>query len=127
MLVTVAVMFLVLRLPYLILFMICDFMLQIWGHDLYVRDPWLAHRLTYARDICDVIATLNFAINFFLYCLTGSQFRASIVACFKGEKGGQFGVSRQTTRVHSGTTDVTNVVRKEADCVEMQSLMQNKK
>ena len=129
MLVTVAIMFLVLRLPYMIVHMLVDFIEQIWGHGIMRRDPWFVYRLTYARDICDVIATSNFAINFFLYCLTGSQFRASVFACLKRSTGRRNEKSgfRQTAKMTSGATDVTHIVNKKSDEMELQSLMESKK
>ena len=86
MLVAVAVTFLILRLPYMISYYLYDYRDAIWGDDVTTSDPWLEHRIRSTRDIFDVIATANYSINFFLYCLTGSQFRSNMIACIRCQK-----------------------------------------
>ena len=82
MLIAVSVTFLILRLPYVITYYMFDFRHDFWGEEIGV---WFEYRLWLARDICDVFATANYAINFFLYCLTGSQFRSNIKSCIRCE------------------------------------------
>ena len=75
MLIAVSVTFLALRLPYMLMYYVFNYRHELFG---YPVDIWTSHRLRVAMDTCDVMSTVNYAINFFLYCLTGSQFRTNL-------------------------------------------------
>lgn len=76
MLVTVSITFLILRLPYLIAYYLYDFRYKIWQPiDLRTRQ-----NLFGAYRITDALETLNYGINFFLYCFSGSAFRNQFLA-----------------------------------------------
>lgn len=76
MLVVVVVAFLCLRLPYTICYYLFTFKKHIWGHVTpYIYNvTWTLFKLT------DVVASSNYAINFYLYCLAGSAFRGQFLA-----------------------------------------------
>ena len=77
MLISVAVAFLLLRLPYTISFYLNEYKEEIWQPI----DPWFKYRIYRANKICDLIAISNYTTNFFLYCLCGSAFRKRLVQC----------------------------------------------
>ena len=75
-LLAVALSFILLRLPYTITYYVNSYKSQIW-------DPLSLERsmVIYTfNKIADVIATSNYAINFFLYCVCGSTFRNQLRA-----------------------------------------------
>ncbi len=79
MLLAVAIAFLLLRLPYTIAYYINHYKTDLWTKlDSYTRAS-----LYHANRICDVIATSNYAINFFLYCMCGSMFRRELCALLR--------------------------------------------
>ena len=79
MLVTVAAVALVLNLPYTIIYIPFDNRYDYWGYEF--ENTWSEFYLNVARDVCYVIVAVNYMINFFLFCLTGSVFRKNLVAC----------------------------------------------
>ena len=85
MLVSVCVAFVCLRLPYTISYALYEF----------TKDPdsprSVAEDLPYvlAKQICDVIATTNYVVNFFLYGLCGSYFRQQVRAAFRCRRSGR--------------------------------------
>ena len=82
MLISVAIAFLVLRLPYTM-----SFYLTMYKNDIWVPlDPRVDLQIYFANKICDVIAISNYTVNFFLYCLCGSSFRAHFVALLTCQK-----------------------------------------
>jgi hypothetical protein len=89
MLVLVAVTFLLLRLPFLIVFFI-------YYYHTYFTNISFDH-IWAAVKMCDVLTTCNYAINFFLFFLSGSVFRKHFVAliCCRKEKAKAL-VSNQT-------------------------------
>ncbi len=74
MLLAVATAFVLLRLPYTIAFYINAYKEETWDN----LSKALSTQIYSAYRICDVIATSNYAINFFLYCLCGSAFRQEL-------------------------------------------------
>ena len=83
MLISVAIAFLVLRLPYTISFYLYNLKRDIWGENL---DPWFVYKLFVANKFCELIAVANYASNFFLYCLCGSSFRMHLKRLMKVKK-----------------------------------------
>ena len=76
MLILVAVAFLLLRIPYTVTYYVHDF----WPKS----DKDMRNKLWAAKQITDVVATSNYSINFFLFCLAGSSFRSqfmSLICC----------------------------------------------
>ena len=76
MLIAVAVTFLLLRLPYTIAYYLYAFRESIWSN---VTDDQ-KYTLYVISRFAAVLATANYASNFFLYCLAGSTFRSQFVA-----------------------------------------------
>ena len=72
MLIIVAIFFLLLRLPYIVMYYVFSYREAFIGSDV---SPELKHRLWLALDICYALAALNYAVNFFLYCFSSSLFR----------------------------------------------------
>ena len=71
MLVAVAITFVILRLPYTVIWEINQYKKTIWQP----LDPWLSYRIYVAYRLTDLLAMSNYAINFFLYFMCGSTFR----------------------------------------------------
>ena len=82
MLISVAVAFLLLRLPYTISFYLNEYKEEIWKPI----DPWFKYKIYRANKICDLVAISNYAVNFFLYCLCGSTFRERCLRFFPCHK-----------------------------------------
>jgi hypothetical protein len=74
MLIAVAVAFIVLRLPYTITFYLNNFKTSIWPGE----SKWFYYNIYAANKIADTLATLNYAINFFLYYVCGNVFRKQL-------------------------------------------------
>ncbi len=96
----VASTFVVLRLPYILSYWVAYRKDDIWGDTL---DDWVTYRLTAAVKITDVFATANYAISFFLFCLSAGAFRKQLRRMFCGSLDGRRG-SRDT----SGTIALTS-------------------
>lgn len=77
MLIAVALAFLCLQLPYTVAYHLNEF-----KEEVFTYDARLFYEFYCAYKITDVIATLNNASNFFLYCLVGSTFRRHLVLMF---------------------------------------------
>ena len=78
MLIFVAVTFIVLRLPMAVLHTV--YMYWVWSDGSFIdyhRD-WFWYRFNVALSVSVVCDSCNFAVNFFLYCMSGSQFRKSL-------------------------------------------------
>ncbi len=74
-LVVVAILFLVLRLPFVITYYVSEF-----RSDLFKQLGLWAQFVVYAINaVANVLAVLNYSINFFLYCLCGSAFRQELM------------------------------------------------
>ena len=82
MLVCVATAFVLLRLPMAVMHSI--YMYYIWAYNIFLdaRQDWFWYRFDVALLVCKVIDLLNFTINFFLYCVSGSQFRTALREMF---------------------------------------------
>lgn len=79
-LIAVAILFVVLRLPFVISYYI---ELHYSSHRIKL-DPWHDFALFAVNQVANVLAVTNYAINFFLYCLCGSAFRRELrKACRK--------------------------------------------
>lgn len=100
-LVAVCVAFIVLRLPYTVVYLMSESLnMKTW--------PDNRAGFSVAKQITDVIATSNYVVNLMLYCLFGSYFRQQVVVvygCRKREK--HFGSTRSVR-----LTSVTAVVIK---------------
>ncbi|KAK2146523.1 hypothetical protein LSH36_602g01034 [Paralvinella palmiformis] len=82
MLVAVAIAFVLLRLPYTIVWDINQFKRSIWKP----LDPWLSYHIYVAYKLTDILAITNYAINFFLYFLCGSTFREQLMKMCRCKK-----------------------------------------
>ena len=74
MLLAVSCSFLLLRLPYAVSYYINEYKEELWhppNRELYTT-------IYHAHKLCDIVSTLNYAINFFLYCVCGSTFRQEL-------------------------------------------------
>jgi hypothetical protein len=80
MLISVAIAFLVLRLPYTITFYLFNHRKKYMGDN---PNQWFLYRLIGANKICDLFYIANYASNFFLYCLCGSSFRTHLKRLLK--------------------------------------------
>ena len=75
MLVTVCVAAICMQLPYMILYTIND-RKTIWWPD---RDGSALYAWLYAaKEITEAVSIANYAVNFFLYCVSGSAFRRHV-------------------------------------------------
>ena len=103
MLVSVAIAFIVLRLPYTV-----TYYLNTYKKELFVPlDIWLSYRIYLANKVCDMIAISNYAVNFFLYCLCGSSFRnrlERLVTCGKMCGKGSSGAGPSTASSNLSTS-----------------------
>lgn len=98
-LVAVCVAFIILRLPYTIVYLLSESLnMKRW--------PNVKAGFQVGKQITDVIATSNYVVNLMLYCLFGSYFRQQVVAVY-GCRGGRevkhFGSTR-SVRLTSLTT-----------------------
>ena len=66
-LVVVAVSFIIIRLPYTVMFYI--------NSNKRTNDDWVSFYIYAAYSFALALSVLNYAINFFLYCLSGKQYR----------------------------------------------------
>jgi growth hormone secretagogue receptor len=84
MLIAVSVAFLLLRLPYTI----CYYLNTYRKHFFHPVSQQLESSLKTATGITDAIASANYSINFFLYCLSGTAFRSQFIllVCCKVHK-----------------------------------------
>lgn len=82
MLVAVCLAFVCFRLPYTIAYYTYENGQRIWRRD----DPLKLFRALVALRITDVVATANYAVNFFLYCLCGTYFRQQVRLVCRGEE-----------------------------------------
>jgi len=82
MLVAVCLAFVCFRLPYTIAYYTYENGRRIWRKDA----PLTLFRALLALRITDILATANYAVNFFLYCLCGTYFRQQIRIVCRGEE-----------------------------------------
>ena len=78
MLLAVASTFIIIRLPYIVCYYI-DLEKKRLFKDL---DGWKSFTIYTLKTVTYVIAVINYAINFFLYCLSGSLFRKQFRSLF---------------------------------------------
>lgn len=75
-LIVVVVAFLLLRLPYAVCY-------YLWMNRKYIWSPvttLISHATYTAYKLSDVLASSNYAVNFYLYCFAGSTFREQFLA-----------------------------------------------
>ena len=77
-LVAVAITFVVIRLPYTITFYVNEYKEEVW----VPLDKWFSFKIYVINSIAQVLAVVNYAINFFLYCMCGSTFRRELWKAF---------------------------------------------
>ena len=75
-LLAIAIMFVTIRLPYIITFFLNDI-----GKELVPMGTMAAYYIYIAYKIANVFAVFNYAFNFLLFCLTGSTFRGELRRC----------------------------------------------
>ena len=97
MLIVVAVATLALRLPYTIVYAIYSLSGPEYG-------TWTEFYWLVAKDICYTVAAINYMINFFLFCLTGSIFRKNLKNCLLGRW-----LHKEQATYHSDCTKATTV------------------
>lgn len=78
MLLLVVVAFVLLRAPYIVSYDLLHHRWDIWENLTRRMDV----TLTAVNDFCDCISSLNYCINFFLYFVSGSVFRAQFIQVF---------------------------------------------
>jgi hypothetical protein len=78
MLITVSLMFIILTSPVTIYFLIRG--------QIVVKTKRQSETLQLTYAITTIISLINHAINFLLYCVSGSQFRREVFLMFKGQK-----------------------------------------
>ena len=93
MLVAVATTFIVLRLPYTVSY--------------YVDQESDAIGVYVAKKVFEIFFVTNYAINFFLYCLSGSAFRNQLILVFRCSAGKKQS-SRYGTSMQTKTTSIIN-------------------
>lgn len=76
-LVIIAITFVTVRLPYMIMFLINQYSMAIWPHI-----TWRGRYIVYALyTISKVLAVLNYATNFLFFCVAGNTFRVEMAKC----------------------------------------------
>ena len=75
-LVVVAVSFIIIRLPYTVMFYINN-------HKENLDDAWTRFYIYAAYSFALALSVINYAINFFLYCLSGNQYRKHVWYCVR--------------------------------------------
>lgn len=97
MLLAVCFAFFCLRLPYTIVYYIHAHGKTIWPDDDQEMHPWKTFWIFVLLRSTDVLATSNYVVNFFLYCLCGTYFRQQIrlVCRSRAAKSGGGAVQRQ--------------------------------
>lgn len=76
-LVAIAIVFVSIRMPYVIMFFINEYKKVIWT----CIDKWLSYKIYVIYSMSMVLAVLNYAVNFCLYCVTGNTFRTEVRRC----------------------------------------------
>lgn len=115
MLIVVAVATLVLRLPYAIIYyLVVARRYEIWGPEF--AGTWAEFYWFVVKDISYTIAAMNYMINFFLFCLTGSLFRKNLKNCLLGrwlhkEQHTHHSDYTKTTSARSNSNSVTSLHR----------------
>ena len=107
MLIAVAIAFLVLRLPYTVTFYLNTFKYSLWPNE----SKWFYYRIYAANKMADTLATLNYAINFFLYYFCGKIFRKQLKLVCTCAVCGARGLARQRSASSVPMTAVTNYFR----------------
>ena len=76
-LIAIAIMFISIRMPYVIMFFVNEYKKVIWR----CLDKWLSLKIYVLYTIAMVLAVLNYALNFCLYCVAGTAFRTELRRC----------------------------------------------
>ena len=74
-LIVVAGSFIIIRLPYTVMFYVIN------NHN--PSEPWSAFYVYSAYSFAGALSVANYAINFFLYCLSGQQYRRHFLRCVR--------------------------------------------
>ena len=75
-LLTIAIMFVLIRLPYTVFYYINNYKKHWWGHrDNYA---WISYYVYASYTVSMCLSTINYVINFFVYYLLGSTFRREL-------------------------------------------------
>ncbi|ELU16410.1 hypothetical protein CAPTEDRAFT_213630 [Capitella teleta] len=77
MLLAVAISFVILRLPNAIAYYFNHYKRNMWPSLTMLN----SNRIFVAYKVTDIIATTNYCLNFFLYCVCGSVFRRQVAVC----------------------------------------------
>ncbi len=97
-LLAVAISFVVIRLPYGIIYYIDTNKQHIWGTNV---DPHILERLLSAKRFTHILSVCNYAINFILYCFCGSVFRQKLKESFTRKRSTSISSFRMSTSQHS--------------------------
>ena len=76
-LIAIAIVFVSIRMPYVIMFFVNMYKKDIW----HCLDKWLSYKIYAVYTLSMVLAVLNYAVNFCLYCFTGTAFRTEVRRC----------------------------------------------
>ena len=78
-LVCIAIMFVTIRMPYVIMFFVNEYKEKMWQ----CLDRRLSFRIYVVYTVSMIMAVLNYALNFCLYCVSGSSFRKEVRRCLR--------------------------------------------
>ena len=84
MLIGVCIMFLLFRLPYTVAYNIDYYYL--FSDDVLLINTWGDYVSKIFLNVTDILATSNYALNFFLYFVTGSKFRMQLITLLSCKK-----------------------------------------
>ena len=73
-LVSIAIMFVTIRLPYIVTYFINMYKDKLW----VCLGPWTSFTIYKIYTVAKVLAVLNYALNFCLYCVSGAPFRREL-------------------------------------------------
>ena len=79
MLLFVAVAFLLLRLPYTLTYYLDYYKKSLWPD----MSHYQSYQLYVTLKVSDIVATTNYAVNFFVYCFSGGIFRQQVKICLQ--------------------------------------------
>ncbi|KAK2145882.1 hypothetical protein LSH36_650g02034 [Paralvinella palmiformis] len=125
MLLAVALAFIILRLPYTILYYVNEYKSKLWRP----LDRFFSYRIYVATKVTDLFAATNYAVNFFLYCLTGSTFRNQLRIVF-GCNRKRSGIRKSYTSATTHNTAFSNdkipmsVIQRYSNCHRQQQEQQ---
>ena len=113
MLIAVCIAAVCLQLPYMILYEVNDRRTDWWPHD---GDDSTRYAWIYAgREIAEALSIANHAINFFLFCVSGSSFRQQVrkvSRCVRGaSRGSLFDASMATSCTSASKYSTSPTIR----------------